>query len=179
MSSRAMPMRTPLSGLLGTAESGTRKLAYVSLGTIPFGIAVKMSSDSYPFSASSTSVASLTVLQWMPERSPAFLLTIPPSMRMPLVVTRLTTLFLEAGPLQDAAPCSQIEHVTRLAATETPDPLLDPRGTRAVSYGLHGWPPHGEYARSFSGTTESDFAGPGGGGSLKLFAVMLLAEATA
>ena len=45
-------------------------------------------------------------------------------------------MFRDAGPLQDAELCSQIEQVTRLAATETPEPLLVPRGTRAVSYGL-------------------------------------------
>ena len=30
--------------------------------------------------------------------------------------------------------------VTRLVATATPDPELDPRGTRSVSYGLQAWP---------------------------------------
>ena len=54
-------------------------------------------------------------------------------MMMPLVVRMLTILFLDAGPLQEPELCSQIEQVTRLAATETPDPLLVPRGTRAVS----------------------------------------------
>jgi hypothetical protein len=42
-------------------------------------------------------------------------------------------LFLDAGPLHDADPCSQMEHVARFAATETPEPLLVPRGSRAVS----------------------------------------------
>ena len=42
-------------------------------------------------------------------------------------------LFRDAGPLHDADDCSQIEHVDRFAETETPDPLLVPRGTRAVS----------------------------------------------
>ena len=100
---------------------------------MPFGIAVKMSSDSKPLIASSTSAASSTDLQWMPARSPEFLPVMPPSIRMPFVVRRLTMLFRDAGPLQDAEDCSQIEHVERLAATETPEPLLVPRGTRAVS----------------------------------------------
>ena len=57
----------------------------------------------------------------------------PPSMMMPLVVSRLTTPLRDAGPLQEAEPCSQIEQVARLAATDTPDPPLVPRGSRVVS----------------------------------------------
>ena len=45
----------------------------------------------------------------------------------------LTMLFRDAGPLHDAEPCSHIEHVTKFAETETPDPPLVPRGSRAVS----------------------------------------------
>jgi hypothetical protein len=30
----------------------------------------------------------------------------------------------------------------QVRGNETPDPLLVPRGTRVVSYGLHAWPPH-------------------------------------
>src|SRR5579871_1676551 len=104
-----------------------------------------MSSDLKPLTASSTSAASEMVLQWIPARSPASLLVIPPSMRIPLVVRIKAILFLDAGPLQDAQVCSQIPHVERLAATETPDPLLVPRGTREVSYGLHVWPLQGAY----------------------------------
>src|SRR5690349_20157724 len=95
-----------------------------------------MSSDLKPFIASSTSAASLTVLQWMPARSPEFLFMVPPSISTPFVVSRLTIVFLEAGPLHDADVCSQMPHVARFAATETPEPLLVPRGTRVVSYGL-------------------------------------------
>ena len=54
-------------------------------------------------------------------------------MMMPFVVSRLTMLLRDAGPLQEAEPCSQIEQVARLAATDTPEPLLVPRGTRVVS----------------------------------------------
>src|SRR5690349_16301210 len=100
---------------------------------MPFGIALKMSLDLNPLIASSTSAASVTDLQWMPARSPEFLPVIPPSMRMPFVVRTLTMLFLDAGPLQDAEVCSQIEQVARLADTDTPEPLLVPLGTRAVS----------------------------------------------
>ena len=44
-------------------------------------------------------------------------------------------------PLHEAEVCSQIEQVARFAATETPEPLLVPRGTRVVSYGLQACPP--------------------------------------
>src|SRR5436190_13866047 len=104
-----------------------------------------MSSDLNPFIASSTRAASFTVLQWMPARSPEFLFMVPPSISTPFVVSRLTMLFLEAGPLHDADVCSQMPQVERLADTETPEPLLVPRGTRVVSYGLHVWPLHGAY----------------------------------
>ena len=46
---------------------------------------------------------------------------------MPFVVRTLTILFRDAGPLQDAEVCSQMEQVARFAATETPDPLLATR----------------------------------------------------
>src|SRR5438034_8302986 len=97
----------------------------------------------------------------MPARSPAFLEVIPPSMITPFVVRRLTTLFLEAGPLHEAEVCSQIEQVTKLAATDTPEPLLVPRGTRSVSYGLHGCPPQMPNARfdPLLGNTDFAFAG--------------------
>ena len=153
-------MRMPLSGLSFTAESGTRTLAYGLSGMMPFGIAVKLSSGWKPLMESSTSAASLIVLQWIPARSPGFLPVMPPSMMTPLVVMRREMLFLEAGPWQDAVPCSQMEQVARLAATETPEPLLVPRGTRAVSYGLQAWPLQGAYCRSVSGTTETGLLWP-------------------
>src|SRR5258708_3720024 len=96
----------------------------------------------------------------MPARSPAVLLPIPPSIMMPLVVSKFTTLLREAGPLQDAKPCSQMEQVARLAATLTPEPPLVPRGTRVVSYGLQGWPPQRPYWRLFSGMTLAALAVP-------------------
>ena len=46
------------------------------------------------------------------------------------------TPFREVGPWHDAAVCSQIEIAERFAPTATPEPELDPRGTRSVSYGL-------------------------------------------
>src|SRR3977135_3577589 len=111
----------------------------------------------------------------MPARSPAFLPVIPPSMRMPLVVRRLTILFLDAGPLHDATVCSQMPQVDMLADTETPDPLLVPRGTRAVSYGLQVCPLQGEYCRSVSGKYVFALFGP----ETAIAPVTLLAAETA
>src|SRR5262245_49112328 len=118
--------------------ASTRKLVYGSFGIIEGGIAVKGSSDSNPFTASSTFVASLTVRQCTPARSPGFRCPGPPSIMMPLLGSTRTTLFRDAGPWHEAELCSQMAHVTRFAATDTPDPLLVPLGTRSVSYGLHG-----------------------------------------
>src|SRR5262245_34624849 len=66
----------------------------------------------------------------------------PPSGRTPFVGNSVVMPFRDAGPWHDAAVCSQMPTVTRFAETATPDPLLDPRGTRSVSYGLHDWPAH-------------------------------------
>ena len=62
----------------------------------------------------------------------------PPCCIRPRVVKKFTTLLRDAGPLHEADPCSQIEHATMFADTDTPEPELVPRGTRSVSYGLHG-----------------------------------------
>jgi hypothetical protein len=35
-----------------------------------------------------------------------------------------------------------MEQAAKLIDTATPDPELEPRATRSVSYGLHGCPPH-------------------------------------
>src|SRR5262245_17665634 len=66
----------------------------------------------------------------------------PLSGMMPFVVRSSATPFREAGPMHDAVVCSQMPMVTRFDPTETPDPLLVPRGTRSVSYGLQAWPDH-------------------------------------
>jgi hypothetical protein len=42
----------------------------------------------------------------------------------------------DAGPWHDAMVCSQMPMVAKLADIAAPDPLLDPRVTRSVSYGL-------------------------------------------
>src|SRR2546422_10683122 len=79
----------------------------------------------------------------MPARSKNHWFPMPPlSGRTPLVVTSVVMPFRDAGPWHDATVCSQMPMVTRFAETETADPLLEPRGTRSVSYGLHAWPAH-------------------------------------
>src|SRR5690606_316893 len=160
MNSRTTPTRTPESGFADGGASRTTKLAYGSSGISRCGIAVNMSSGSNPFTASSTFATSSTVRQWMPARSPIRWLFMPPCIISPRVVRKFTTLLRDAGPLHDAEPCSQIEHATRFALTDTPEPELVPRGTRSVSYGLHGWPPHAASAKLPSGSHERGFSGP-------------------
>ena len=66
----------------------------------------------------------------------------PLSGSSPFVVSSVAMPFRDAGPWHEAPDCSQMPIVTRLAETATPDPPLDPRGTRSVSYGLQAWPAH-------------------------------------
>src|SRR5688500_518928 len=96
----------------------------------------------------------------MPARSPICWYPGPPSWVMPLVVSRLTMPLRDAGPLQDATVCSQIEHIARLAETETPEPLLVPRGTRVVSKGLQTWPVQAASAKFPEGRADFSFSGP-------------------
>src|SRR5690348_13302061 len=81
-------------------------------------------------------------------------------MRMPFVVSRFTMPLREAGPLHEPPVCSQMPQLARLAETATPDPELEPRGTRSVSYGLHGCPPHAAYASVLPIRTVFDFSAP-------------------
>src|SRR6187549_489903 len=79
----------------------------------------------------------------MPARSLKNWLPMPPlSGSNPLVVRIIAIPLRDAGPWQDAPDCSQMLTVTRFVLTATPEPPLDPRGTRSVSYGLQGWPLH-------------------------------------
>src|SRR5260370_33534501 len=66
----------------------------------------------------------------------------PPYGINPFVVTSATTALRHAGWRQEPPVSSQIEHSTRLAATDAADPELDPPVSRAVSYGLDEGPPH-------------------------------------
>src|SRR5262245_47782947 len=64
----------------------------------------------------------------------------PPYGINPFVVTRATTSLRQAGWRHDPPVSSQIEHATRLAATDAAEPELDPPVSREVSYGLQLWP---------------------------------------
>src|SRR6185295_15449077 len=152
MNSRTTAMRVPCSGF--PEASLTRKLEYGSFGMIPGGIAVNMSSELKPFTAS------VTVRQCTPARSPELEYPGPPSIITPFVASTLTTPLREAGPLHDADVCSQIPHMTRFADTETPEPLLVPRGTRDVSYGLQACPAHAASWKLPFGIYVFAFAGP-------------------
>ena len=66
----------------------------------------------------------------------------PLSGSRPFVVSSVAMPLRDAGPWHEAPDCSQMPIVTRFAATATPEPPLDPRGTRSVSYGLHDCPAH-------------------------------------
>src|SRR6478609_2188748 len=109
---------------------------------------------------SRTFAASPTVRQWMPARSPTCWYPGPPSCVTPLVVSRLTMPLRDAGPLHEATVCSQIEHIARLADTDTPEPLLVPRGTRVVSNGLHTCPVQAASAKLPEGRYDVSFSGP-------------------
>src|SRR5688572_24841477 len=52
-----------------------------------------------------------------------------------------TVLAALAGPRIEEPDSSAIAQVTRLAPTAEPDPELEPRGMRSVSYGLQNVPP--------------------------------------
>src|SRR5690349_6068324 len=53
-----------------------------------------------------------------------------------------TELAALAGPRIDEPDSSAMAHVTRFAPTADPEPELDPRGLRSVSYGLQNVPPN-------------------------------------
>ncbi len=86
----------------------------------------------------------------------------PLSGSSPLVVSSVVMPLRDAGPWHDAPDCSQMPTVTRFAETATPDPLLEPRGTRVVSYGLHGCPPHEPIPCPPETSLVFAFAGPPG-----------------
>ena len=146
MNSRTTPIRMPASGLLATCASSTTKLAYGSSGISRFGIAVNMSSRlealhgvEHPRGVLHRAAVDAGPIADALAVHAAVLIR-------PRVVRKFTTLLRDAGPLHEAEPCSQIEHATRFADTDTPEPELVPRGTRSVSYGLHAWPPQAAYA---------------------------------
>src|SRR5688572_22102744 len=85
----------------------------------------------------------------------------------PIIPSRLTSscvgaiptrLLTAAGHRIDTTVSSPIEHVTRLAATELPDPALDIPGARSVSYGLQKVPPKALRAPSVAYSARLAFA---------------------
>src|SRR5882724_6085821 len=71
-----------------------------------------------------------------------------PNCTMPLRLTSSsvaaipTALAALAGPRIDEPDSSAIAHVTKFAPTPEPEPELEPRGLRSVSYGLQKVPPN-------------------------------------
>ena len=59
---------------------------------------------------------------------------------MPFVVSSSAMPLRDAGPWHEAPDCSQMPIVARLPPIAAPEPPLEPRTTRSVSYGLHAWP---------------------------------------
>src|SRR5687767_2428686 len=83
----------------------------------------------------------------------------PLSGMMPFVVRISAVPLRDAGPWQDAPDCSQMPIIVRLPPTAAPEPPLDPRTTRSVSYGLQGcplqplviWPPATQFVFALLG----------------------------
>src|SRR4051812_35044938 len=101
----------------------------------------------------------------MPGRWFVYCAVQPPSDEMmPLVVTRLATLFGFAGMRQEPPVVSQMPHVTRLAATDAPAPPLEKPGERSVLYGVQAAPP--QVARAASVGGKNSFFGASGPESL-------------
>src|SRR5918993_3291819 len=64
----------------------------------------------------------------------------PLSGRRPFVVRISAVPLRDAGPWHEAPDGSQMPIIARFAPIAAREPPLDPRTTRSVSYGLHGWP---------------------------------------
>src|SRR4051812_15128413 len=86
--------------------------------------------------------ASATVRQMGPTRvlMPIWIMPLrDTSSSVPAMPTELAAL---AGPRMDEPDSSAIAQVTKLAPTDEPEPELEPRGMRSVSYGLQKVPPN-------------------------------------
>src|SRR5437762_9078029 len=86
--------------------------------------------------------ASSTVRQIGPTRVFIPCCTIPLRLTSSSVGEIPTALPALAGPRIEEPVSSAIAQVTRFAATADPDPALEPRGLRSVSYGLQNTPPN-------------------------------------
>src|SRR3984893_3543118 len=91
---------------------------------------------------SRTFAASCTVRHTGPVRvfRPAPIM--PSRLTSSSVGARPTMLLTAAGQRIDTTISSPFAQVTRLAATDVPDPALDIPGARSVSYGLQKVPPN-------------------------------------
>src|SRR5262249_61651019 len=90
---------------------------------------------------SSTRAASLTVRHSGPTRVFSAAPTIPSRLTSSCVGASPTRLLFLAGGWMDPPVSSPMEHVTRFAAVDDPEPPLEGPGLRAVSYGLENSPP--------------------------------------
>src|SRR5262245_36326155 len=90
---------------------------------------------------SSTRAASFTVRHNGPTRVFNAAPIIPSRLTSSCVGASPTRLLFLAGWCMDPPVSSPMEHVTRFAATEAPEPPLDVPGLRIVSYGLQKGPP--------------------------------------
>src|SRR3954464_11901415 len=90
---------------------------------------------------SSTRAASSTVRQIGPTRVLMPICTMPLRLTSSSVAAIPTALAALAGPRIEEPDSSAMAHVTRFAPTDDPEPELEPRGLRSVSYGLQNVPP--------------------------------------
>src|SRR5512139_3408626 len=99
----------------------------------------------------------------MPGRSRVGSAPMPPPYEiMPFVGTNVTTPLCVPGLRHEPPVDSQIEHVTRFAATEAPEPPLEPPVSRVESYGLQVGPPQVSRAPVAPSIGCSTFASPPG-----------------
>ncbi len=92
-----------------------------------------------------------------------------------LPVFKLASPLYAAGTRQEPPVSSQIEQVTRLAATDTPEPELDAAcaAARSVSYGLQGLPAQVLRELPAPSTTASALAAPPGSPLAPLYSLKL------
>src|SRR5206468_11152808 len=90
---------------------------------------------------SRTRAVSFTVRHNGPTRVFSAAPIIPSRLTSSWVGARPTMLLFFAGWCMDPPVSSPVEHVTRFAATDDPEPPLEVPGVRVVSYGLQNGPP--------------------------------------
>ena len=133
MNSRATAIRIPRKGFFATSAFPTRKLEYGGFGMSDFGMR-------------GVEVAGLIPLHCIEHLNRIFNGAADDTGTIGVCLVAVATIHHdslgreqtdsvgpEAGPLQEPPVCSQIEQCERFAATDAPEPELDPRGTRSVS----------------------------------------------